>query len=178
MRLGRPIPPSAALFVSAAALFVSIVAVSGADVGATIINRCTHGQSVSGFSEQDYRRALQELPTEVEEYSDCGRLIRAAQLAAAGGAGGGASTTAGGASAATPLTPAERSVLSRVPKLGAAPLVVGDATVNPGVVHADVASALSSLPTPLLATLGFLLACALVLAAGAVRNRVRARRSR
>ena len=59
-----------------------------ADVGATIIERCTHGQSLGGFSQQDYQRALQELPTEVEEYSECGNLIRRAQLAAAGGAGG------------------------------------------------------------------------------------------
>ena len=32
-----------------------------ADVGATIINRCTHGQSLAGFTQQDYRKALQEL---------------------------------------------------------------------------------------------------------------------
>ena len=63
-------------------------------MGATIINRCTHGQSLSGFSQQAYRRALQELPTEVEEYSDCANLIRRAQLAAAGGAGGGAGALA------------------------------------------------------------------------------------
>src|SRR3977135_3938438 len=61
-----------------------------ADVGATIIERCTHGQSLSGFSQQDYRRALQELPTEVQEYSDCANLIRRAQLAAAGAGGSGA----------------------------------------------------------------------------------------
>ena len=49
-----------------------------ADVGATIIERCTHGQSIAGFSQQDYARALQELPTEVEQYSNCGNLIRQA----------------------------------------------------------------------------------------------------
>jgi hypothetical protein len=45
--------------------------------------------------------------------------------------------------------------------------------VHPGVVHADIASAFSSLPTPLLAVLLFLLACAVALAGGVVRNRVR-----
>jgi hypothetical protein len=56
-------------------------------------------------------------------------------------------------------------------------LQVGDQTIHPGVVHADIASALSSLPTPLLATVAFLLLC-LVLALGTgVRNRIRARRS-
>src|SRR5262249_32643984 len=49
-----------------------------ADVGATIIERCTHGQSIAGFSAQDYARAVQELTPEVEQYSNCGNLIRQA----------------------------------------------------------------------------------------------------
>jgi hypothetical protein len=161
-------------FAAALLLLISAAASARADVGTTIINRCTHGQSVSGFSQQDYRRALQELPTEVEEYSDCANLIRKAQLAAAGGGASGAGTGA----VATPLTPAERSALRRVPQTGAAPLVVGGEIIRPGVVHADIASALSSLPDPLLALLAFLLACALALAGRALRNRVLIHRSR
>src|SRR5204863_4224160 len=84
-----------------------------ADVGATIINRCTHGQSLSGFSQRDYRRALQELPAEVEEYSDCANLIRRAQLAAAGGPGAGAGTGEG--VAPLPPSPAARPALAGVP---------------------------------------------------------------
>jgi hypothetical protein len=159
--------------VAALLLLIFTVASARADVGTTIINRCTHGQSLSGFSQQDYRRALQELPTEVEEYSDCANLIRRAQLAAAGSAGGGAP-----AAVATPLTPAVRSALGRLPKTGPPPLRVGNEIVHPGVVHANIASALSSLPDPLLALLAFLLACALVLAGRALRNRVLIHRSR
>jgi len=146
-----------------------------ADVGATIINRCTHGQSLSGFSQRDYRRALQELPAEVEEYSDCANLIRRAQLAAAGGPSAG-----GGGEAAAPLalTPAERAALARVPHSSATPQRVGGDIVQPGVVHADVGSALSTLPTPLLAMLAFLLAWVLAIAANSIRNRVRSRRAR
>ena len=147
-----------------------------ADVAATIINRCTHGQSLSGFSQHDYRRALQELPAEVEEYSDCANLIRRAQLAAAGGPGAGASTGEG--VAPLPLSPAERAALARVPHTGAAPQRVGGDLVQPGVVHTSVASALSTLPTPLLAMLAFLLAWALAIAANSIRNRVRSRRAR
>jgi hypothetical protein len=151
-----------------------------ADVGATIINRCTHGQSLSGFSQQDYQRALQELPTEVEEYSECGNLIRRAQLAAAGGGGGlgaGAGAGPGSAVVALPLTPAERSALRHIAQTGSAPQLIGNEVVSPGVVHASVASAVSSLPNSLLALLAFLLACALVLAGRALRHRVHARRS-
>jgi nitroreductase len=67
----------------ALSLLVLLATAASADTGAKIIERCTHGQSLSGFSQKDYRRALAELPTEVEEYSDCGNLIRRAQLAAA-----------------------------------------------------------------------------------------------
>jgi hypothetical protein len=155
--------------------FLSIVPAARADAGTTIIERCTHGQSLSGFSQQDYRRALQELPAEVEEYSDCANLIRRAQLAAAGG--GGAGGAGGDAAAAIPLTPSERAALRRIPKTGAEPLRVGGELISPGVVHASVASALGSLPSPLLAILAFLLACALLLAGSSIRNRVRAHRS-
>src|SRR5204863_9950845 len=146
-----------------------------ADVGATIINRCTHGQSLSGFSQRDYRRALQELPAEVEEYSDCANLIRRAQLAAAGGPGAGGSSEG---AAPLALSPSERAALARVRHSAPVPQRIGGDIVQPGVVHADVSSALSTLPTPLLAMLAFLLAWVLAIAANSIRNRVRSRRAR
>lgn len=158
----------------ALSLLVLLAAEASADTGAKIIERCTHGQSLSGFSQKDYRRALQELPTEVEEYSDCANLIRHAQLAAAGGGGGGPS---GGGLTATPLSPSERSALTRAPKSGGKRFEVGGRLVSPGVVHADVSSALSSLPDPLLAMLAFLLACAAALGGRAILNGIRAHRS-
>jgi hypothetical protein len=158
----------------ALSLLVLLATTASADTGAKIIERCTHGQSLSGFSQKDYRRAIAELPTEVEEYSDCGNLIRRAQLAAlngSGGSGGGPSTPA------TPLTPSEQSAVARAPKSGGEPLHVGDELVSPGVVHANVSSALSSLPDPLLAMLAFLLACAAALGGRAILKGVRAYRS-
>ena len=47
--------------------------------------------------------------------------------------------------------------------------------IRPGVVHADIASAFSSLPNPLLAILIFLFACAFALVGGVIRDRVRNR---
>ncbi|HUA75324.1 MAG TPA: hypothetical protein VL988_11250 [Solirubrobacteraceae bacterium] len=156
----------------ALSLLACLAATASADTGAKIIERCTHGQSLSGFSQKDYRRALQELPTEVEEYSDCGNLIRRAQLAALSNGGGGGS---GPSTPSAPLTPAEQRAVAQAPKEGAAPQKVGDQLISPGVVHADVASALSTLPAPLLAVLALLLACAVALGGRAVYERVRAR---
>ena len=163
--------------VSALALALSLLVLpataASADTGAKIIERCTHGQSLSGFSQQDYRRALQELPTEVEEYSDCANLIRSAQLAAAGGGGGGG----GGGNSGPPITERERGEVKRAQSKGKEPLKLGGELVSPGVVHASVSSALSSLPNPLLAMLAFLLACAAALGARAILKGFRAYRS-
>jgi hypothetical protein len=141
---------------------------AGANTGQTIINRCLHGKSLGGFTQRDYQQALQELPTEVEEYSNCSSLIEAALRAAAPGR----SSPSARATVATPLSSSEQTSIVRASKVSG-PLQVGGQTVEPGIVHANVASALSSLPTPLLAVLIFLLAGALLTAGGALRNFVR-----
>jgi hypothetical protein len=175
----RALAPSVALLLLLMLMLLSFVAPAQADIGEKIILRCTHGESLSGFTQKDYNKALKELETSTEEYSDCASLIHQAQLAAAGSRGGsgggvGGSTGGGGATTATaPATPAEQRELSRAPSAGAAPLQVGDQVIRPGVVHADIASAFSALPTPLLAILLFLVACAVALAGGALQNRVR-----
>ena len=147
---------------------------ASADVGETIIQRCTHGESLSGFSQSAYRQALKEISADAEEYTNCAQLIRQAQLAAAGGRGGSASVP--GAAAAVAATPVETQAVKRAASSGAAPVSVGGQLVKPGVVHADISSAFSSLPASLLALLAFLLACLVLLVGGALRNRVRGRR--
>ena len=156
------------------------VPTASADQGEAIILRCTHGQSLSGFSQNAYKQALKDLNADTEEYTDCSSLIRQAQLAAAGSSrgGGGSSGSGGGGSApAVAPTPAEQRAITSAVHAPAAPVQVGKQAIHPGVVNVDVASALSSLPTPLLAMLAFLLTCLLLVAGGALRNRVRARRA-
>jgi hypothetical protein len=145
-----------------------------ADVGETIIQRCTHGQSLSGFSQSAYSKALKELSADAEEYTNCSNLIRQAQLAAAGRGGSGLTGLESVAPVAT--TPAEQRSIASAAQAGAAPVRLQGGVVKPGVVHADIASAFSSLPSPLLAMLAFLAACLALVAGGAVRNRLRGNR--
>jgi hypothetical protein len=161
------------LLALALVLAAGIASPARANVGETIIQRCTHGQSLGGFSQQAYREALKELTADAREYTECGALIRQAQLAAATGRGG-----SSGGPAVVPITPSasEQRRLAHASRAGSVPVRVGSGLVHPGVVHADIASAFSSLPTPLLATVIFLLACLLLVVAGAVRNHLRARR--
>jgi hypothetical protein len=168
IRTPRPARP----LLAAIALWTALLAAPSwahADTGQTIINRCIHGQSLTGFTQQEYHRALQELGTEVEEYSNCASLIRAAQFAGAAG------HTSARAVVATPLSPAERTSIARVRSVPAGPLRVGGETLQPGVVRANIASAVNSLPSSLLAVLALMLACAAACFAGVLRNLVRRR---
>ena len=141
---------------------LALVGSARADVGETIILRCTHGQSLSGFSQARYRQALKELSADSKSTADAGADPPGPAGRGRGGGHGGGGATSAAAPAAIASTPAEQQRARSTPEgAGAGPVSVGGQVVRPGVVHADVASALSSLPTPLLAVLAFLLACLL-----------------
>ncbi|HTR71951.1 MAG TPA: hypothetical protein VMG80_00005, partial [Solirubrobacteraceae bacterium] len=112
-----------------------------------------------------------------EEYSNCAQLIQQAQLAAATGHAAPSGPAAPNAQALTP-SPAEQQAIAHAPSAGAAPVQVGSQAIHPGVVHADIASALSTLPTPLLATVVFLLVGLAAATGAGARNRIRAWRER
>ncbi len=84
------------LAVALPTVLLSFTALAQADIGEKIILRCTHNESLAGFTQKDYNRALQELETSLEEYGDCAMLIHQAQLAAAGSRGGSSGSGGGG----------------------------------------------------------------------------------
>ena len=175
-RAGRPGRRTLSLAL-VALVSLLVAAPARADVGEEIILRCTHEESLSGFSQADYRKALKELSADTEEYSECPSLIRRAALSAAtGGAGGGGGAGNTGAPTAIAATPSEQRAIAHAQQAGSGPVELGGGTVHPGVVHVGIASALSSLPDPLLATLAFLLLCLLLVIGDATRKSIRARR--
>jgi hypothetical protein len=141
------------------------------DVGHKIIRLCTTGKSLAGFPPSAYAKALKEISATTEEYTECGQLIRAAQAAAASGQGG--ATPAG----ATTATPAEQKAIEGALNSAPGPIRLGGQDIHPGVVHANIASAFSTLPTPVLVLLAFLLACLLAVGGGFLRNRIRGGRA-
>jgi hypothetical protein len=178
--------PAAALFVALAiALTATASATASASASASaggsvnkIFEDCGESKIPVGFSQQAYDQALKQMPPELAEYDDCPALIHKAQRAGAGGGGNEAVTGSGGGSAGTvpPPTPAEQQTLESVGRSGGAPVKVGGEVVHPGVVHVNIASAVGQLPTPLLALLAFLLACALLILGRLAFVRARARR--
>ncbi len=169
-----------ALALAALGLLALAPAASATSVGEKIILRCTHLESMSGFSQRAYREALEELSADGEEYSPCAQEIREAQEAAAahrGAGGGGVGSASTAAPQALAAAPAELRSLAKARKQGSGPVSVGGAVIHPGVVHANIASALNTLPDPLLAVLALMLACALILGGLQLRKRVRGRRT-
>lgn len=157
----------------ALALAIAAPAALG-DVGQTIVNKCGKGEPFGGYTQAQYKEALKDMATGTSEYSNCENEIRKAELAAAGGGTGGAVGTAA-AHSAIALSPAEQKAVQKAHKQGSAPVQVGNEPIRPGVVHANIASAVNNLPDSLFALLALLLAAAAVLVAGEVRKRVRVR---
>jgi len=138
-----------------------------------VIKDCNQDGELNGhYSNEELRKALDNLPSDIDEYSDCRDVIGAAITggsakgaggggsgSGAGGAGGGGS---GGAEAVTPEEQAARAQdqadLQELTTPGsredAPPVEVGGEKVKPGSNGVfDVASASNSLPTPLLVAL-------------------------
>lgn len=164
---------------------------ASADIGEEINYRCGHGESLAGFTVKQYQRALKELTADTEalEYSSCAEEIQRALNAAAshksagnGGSGAGASGSgAGGApSTAVQPTPEQVRTLAQTRDSGPTPVELGDGhgTVVPGVVHANLGSATSNLPTPALIVIALVLAGIALLAAREARERLQRSRSR
>jgi hypothetical protein len=170
-RVGRR--GASALILAAALAAAQIPAAFGNEVQ-SVIERCAHGQSLAGFSEPALAKALRELSTVLQEYSNCEELIRRAELAGATRTPGSPSARAAGLAGAPgssfggeapiPPTAAEQPALAAARHLGSTPQRLGGRRVTPGVVHVDLGSAISSLPDSLIAVLAALAALALAAA--------------
>jgi hypothetical protein len=141
-----------------------------------IVEKCAKSEPFGGYSQKAYREALKQLPTEVIEYSACSNEISKDALAAGRGGGGSAAAEAASSNVPLPLTPSEQRAVQGAHHRGSTAVRIGGEPIRPGVVHANIASAINTLPHSLFAVLALMLAGALVLAIGEVRKRVNARR--
>jgi hypothetical protein len=174
-RLQRRLAPTVGLLFTAALLLAAPARAE--DVGHKIIRLCTTGKSLAGYPPNAYAKALKEISATTEEYSECGQLIRAAQAAAAQSQGSGAAGAGAPLPQAVAATAAEQKSIAGAAADGGGPVSLGGQEVHPGVVHANIASAFSTLPAPLLALIAFLLACLLVFAGRFLRDRIRGGRT-
>ena len=153
-----------------------------------VIKDCNEdGQLDRKYSNEELTKALDNLPSDIDEYSDCREVISAAitggsDRGANRGAGGGGDGSGGGSAA--PITPEEQAAraqdqadlqaLTTPDGRDKPPAVeVGGETVKPGSDGLfDLASESNSIPGPLLAALIALGILALVGGVVALRGRV------
>jgi hypothetical protein len=155
--------------------------------GNAVIKDCTDDGVIQGhYSQQDYKNALNNLPTDVDEYTNCRDVIKRAQLGATGGGGGGGGGgPAGGVPVAPPGTDplagasaSERAGVDAARNGGAAkPIRIGGKLVQPGKLGFGGLGSPTTLPASLIAVLVAIGLAAAAAAATYLRNRVIARRS-
>jgi hypothetical protein len=179
-----------------AALALALVAFPGDAFAASplqVIKDCNQdGQLNRKYSNSELRKALDNLPSDIDEYSDCRDVISAAitggsdkgDRGGAGGGGGGNSGGGGAGGGAAPVTPEEQAARNQdqadLQSLGSPesrenspPIDVGGEQVKPGSNGLfDVASATNSLPTPLLVALIVLALLAIAGGVVALRGRL------
>jgi hypothetical protein len=192
------------------ALALLAPAAARADGGAQklLIDACRDEKVDGTYTQAEYKKALDELPADSDEYTACRQVIQDARLAAlsnrhkksspssgasnsGGGGGGGRSGSTGGggsatatsapAAAADPLataTPAERKAIAKAGET-AAPVQIAGEMVRPGELGlGTLSNSDRALPTTLIVALALLAAAALAAGAHWLWTGVLARRLR
>lgn len=151
--------------------------------GDAVIKDCVrNGRLTKQYSQPEYRDALANMPTDVDEYTDCRDIIRHAQLGLTGGGPPPASGSPGAApDAYAGATPAQVDAAKReiaAARAGVEPRRFGADVVTPGALAYRNLGAVSKLPTPLLVLAILIAAAALAVGAYLIAIRVRAGRNR
>jgi hypothetical protein len=155
-----------------------------------ILRDCQDGRIDGHYSQKQYADALANIPTDVDEYTDCRDVIRRSQLSSAGSpTGGGGGGTTGGSSTGTtgasgssrdPLATASRHERDTLERKQAEPdksVNLGGRLVQPSSLGYETGGSFSDIPTSLLIALILLGAGAVVAGGMWLRSRVDTRRT-
>jgi hypothetical protein len=147
-----------------------------------ILRECQNGRLTGDYTAREIRDARNNIPDDLDQYTDCRDVLSRAllSLAGGGGSGGGDGVTGGGAGGTTgggggggePLTPstdADRQALEQAATAGDQPIEIAGRNVTPGA-----AALRNDLPTTLLVLLILLAAAATAAIAPFIRRRASA----
>jgi hypothetical protein len=152
-----------------------------------IIRDCENDGRLDGnYTPSEIRDARNNLPADVDQYSNCRDVLNRAlggtgdkQVGGGSGGGGplGGGESEGPSEPLTPNGPEEQAALDKAVVAGGdSPVQVGDSTVVPGAAGLAADAARNTIPAPLLAVLILLGLAAIAAAVPYVRRRVLARR--
>jgi hypothetical protein len=160
---------------------LALPAMAAADPDAVIRDCSVDGKLDGKYSKSDLRQALESLPSDLKEYSDCSEIIGAGIGNGAGGSGSKANSAAARAAAAAASgselssRAVDQKELDRIAKDHRQPggIRIDGEKVTPGSDGLfDAASASNGMPLPLLLALVGLALLALAGTAVALRSRV------
>jgi hypothetical protein len=145
-----------------------------------IFRECQDGALQGDYSSREIRDARNNIPDDIDQYSDCRDVLSRALSAGAGGgsdagggaggAGGGAGGGGGGGETLTPSTDADRAALDDAAAGGGEALDVGGRSIVPGAAGFGADAARNTLPSTLIVVLALLAAAAAASAAPLARR--------
>lgn len=142
--------------------------------GDSVLQDCADDSELSRtYSQAEYKKALADLPADLDEYTDCRAIIKAAQLKNATKSGG-----SSGSGTGTPKRKQSKRETDKISKdiqnaiASQKALKLGSARVTPGSLDSS-----SSIPAPLVVVLILALLGALAASAIAIRRFVLSRRN-
>jgi hypothetical protein len=158
---------------------LAVLALPGGAMANPIRDCNDDGDLDKRYSNAELRKALDELPTDLDEYSNCREILSGA---ISGGSDKGGNRPTAGADG-SPLTPREQAArtedaedlaaITADPEKNPPSIEVGGEQVEPGSDGLfDLATASNDLPAPLLVSLIALLVVALVGGLAALRERI------
>jgi hypothetical protein len=148
-----------------------------------ILRECQDGRLTGDYTSKQIRDALNNIPDDIDQYSDCRDVLRGALLnhasnsgggggsAGGGGGGGGGGGTGGGGNSGAPLTPstdADRQALQTAATDAGQPLEIAGKRVTPGK-----GTLRNDMPTTVLVVLILLAVAAVAALAPFVRRHAR-----
>jgi hypothetical protein len=170
-----------AFFACLLAILVCAPAALAVSTRTKILQECQDGRLTGTYTSRQIRDALNNIPDDIDQYSDCRDVLRRALLNQAGnsgnndgggvgggGIGGGPGDSVGSGQPLTPSTDADRKALDDAAASGGRPLQIAGRNVTPG--EGDLRN---SLPTTLIVVLALLAAAAVAAIGPYVRRQAR-----
>jgi hypothetical protein len=162
------------------ALLVAAPAALADSTRTKILRECQEGRLTGDYTPSQIRDARNNIPDDIDQYSNCRDVLTRALLAGAadsgdgghggnggsGDAGGGGGSGGGGGQKLTPSTDADRQALQSAAASGGQPLEVAGRKVSPGV------GSRNEVPATLIVVLALLALAALAAIAPSVRRNV------
>ena len=178
--------PRTVLFACLLAMLVVAPAAQAQSTRSKILRECQEGRLTGDYSIREIRDARNNIPDDVDQYSDCRDVLSRALAARAGGSGAsggtggggggaGAGGAGGGGAGGAPLTPSteeDQRALSDAAAGFDDPVEVDGRAVVPGAAGFAANAPRSALPSTLIVVLAMLAAVAAIGAAPFVRRRV------